>query len=478
MTGGEWVERGAVKHSLFVISDLHLGGKPAEGDKPSFQMCTVAGQSRLASFIDWVGRQRSESNDVHLLINGDIVDFLAEEAFSSFTNGDDEARDKLKQAIKHTQGVWKALRDYVSGGGRLTLLLGNHDVELSLPAARRLLMETLGPGQVEFVYDNQAYVEGPVLIEHGNRYDGWNAISHGTLRAIRSALSRGEAPTEYLGPPGSRLVQTVMNPIKADYPFVDLLKPEGPGMVPILALLNPSAMKQVGKFAALAARSLEVQYDENGLPKDQQNIADYSSTGGLAADQADLSLAYEMAGIPDAAAISAWGDLKGLMDRLKDSFSEAVREREVGLLLKALRNFAKAHRQAFNVNEEDEVYLRPARVSIARGFKAVIYGHTHLVKRVRCDDGALYLNTGTWADLMRMPEGILTDNEDRARVQLKRFLSDLQSRKLEGWRRQVPTFARVEYDGNDYLGADVYLFDGTRALPVPDGRLTLLDYAD
>jgi len=465
-----------MKRSLFVISDLHLGGKPAQGDQPSFQMCTAAGQAKLAAFIGWVGRQRSATNDVHLLINGDVVDFLAEETFSSFTGDDDQARKKLKQAIEHTAGVWKALREYVGASGRLTLLLGNHDVELSLPKARALLMETLGPGRVEFLYDNQAYVDGPVLIEHGNRYDGWNAISHGTLRAIRSALSRGEEPAAYLGPPGSRLVQSVMNPIKKDYPFVDLLKPEGPGMVPILALLNPAAVRQVGKFAALAAKSLEVQYDENGMPRDQQNIASSSYMDGSASDQSDLQLAYEMAGIPDAASISGWSDLTGLLGRLKDSLSEAAREREVSMLLKALRNFAQSHQQAFNVNVEDEVYLKPARASMRRGYKAVIYGHTHLVKRVRADGGALYLNTGTWADLMKMPEGILTDNEDAARVQLKRFLADLKNQQLDGWRRQVPTFARVDYDGADFLGADVYLFDGAKASPVPDGRLTLLDH--
>src|SRR4051812_31564533 len=133
-----------MKLSLFVISDLHLGGAPARGDAPSFQMCSPKGQATLAAFIEWVTRQRSDANDVHLLINGDIVDFLAEEEFASFTNSDRLARDKLKRAMQHTPDVWKALTAFVQKRGRLTLLLGNHDIELSLPGARRLLMDTLG----------------------------------------------------------------------------------------------------------------------------------------------------------------------------------------------------------------------------------------------------------------------------------------------------------------------------------------------
>lgn len=40
-----------MERTLFVISDLHLGG--AE----DFQMCSAAGRVRLARFIDWAAAQ-------------------------------------------------------------------------------------------------------------------------------------------------------------------------------------------------------------------------------------------------------------------------------------------------------------------------------------------------------------------------------------------------------------------------------------
>src|SRR5205085_1009003 len=186
-----------MKQILFVISDLHLGGAPASDGKPSFQMCSEKGRMRLAEFIGYAASQRKSNQDVHLVINGDIVDFLAEEEFAAFTASDSQAKAKLERILTTTEGVWKSFESFLGSGAKLTMLLGNHDVELSLPGPRRVLLERLGPGRMEFIYDNQAFVEGPVLIEHGNRYDSWNVISHDALREVRSALSRGEKAPVY-----------------------------------------------------------------------------------------------------------------------------------------------------------------------------------------------------------------------------------------------------------------------------------------
>jgi len=44
-------------------------------------------------------------------------------------------------------------------------LIGNHDVELSLPAVRRHLYSLLGDetGTLKFIYDGEAYTVGKVL---------------------------------------------------------------------------------------------------------------------------------------------------------------------------------------------------------------------------------------------------------------------------------------------------------------------------
>lgn len=237
-----------MKKNIFVISDLHLGGAAGGNGKPSFQMCSPSGRARLAKFIRYVADHGQSGQEIDLILNGDIVDFLAEEQFAAFTASDELARTKLEHILSNTAEVWESLQIFLKTGSRLTLLLGNHDIELSLPGPRHMLFEQLGPGRVEFIYDNQAYAEGPVLIEHGNRYDSWNIVSHDALREIRSVLSRGEPPVTFEGPAGSHLVVNVMNKIKARYPFVDLLKPEDAALLPFLAILDPSAMKEVTKI--------------------------------------------------------------------------------------------------------------------------------------------------------------------------------------------------------------------------------------
>jgi hypothetical protein len=106
----------------------------------------------------------------------------------------------------------------------------------------------------------------------------------------------------------------------------------------------------------------------------------------------------------------------------------------------------------------------------------VAFGHTHLVKRVLLNDlGAVYFNTGTWADLMAVPEAVLSGDESEGKRQLGKFAEDLAANRLESWRRQVPTFARIELDDDRLLGADVYFYDGgSQVERVPDGRLKKL----
>ncbi len=458
-----------MQRSLYIISDLHLGGDDG------FQMCPPAGQARLADFIGHVQRQHSASQPVHLLLAGDIVDFLAEQDFSAFTFNDAAASAKLARIIGRTQPVWHALASLAASGARLTLMLGNHDTELCLPGPVQLLRQTLGRS-TEFMLDNQAFTDGPVLVEHGNRYDGWNVVSHGQLRAIRSALSRREDPPPYLGPPGSRLVHQAMNGLKADYPWVDLLKPENEAMLPILAVLQPSAMRHVPRLALLADEAAGISFDADGRPTDPQNIA--ASEQAARTTHPMLALAYQLAGMDDPSNVGALEFGQDLLARLRQATSNAVRGAVMASLHTALNAFAKAHHQAFDTRHEEQRYLSPATASAGLGFRVVVYGHTHLAKRCVLPKGALYLNTGTWADLMALPQAVLAAEAD-ARPALEAFVADLAAKPAENrmakWRAQLPTFARIQFNGDVLQAADVFVYQGgDDCQPLPDGPLALL----
>jgi len=138
----------------------------------------------------------------------------------------------------------------------------------------------------------------------------------------------------------------------------------------------------------------------------------------------------------------------GLLDRWRAATDGDKRQAEVRLAYEALQQWLGPHFTAFDTQLEDETYLLPARTSLRNGFDTVIYGHTHLVKRLSpLGANDLYLNTGTWAELMAVPRAILLDNEDDAKRQLEEFLDDLAANKLDKWKRLLPTFAKIEMDG-------------------------------
>lgn len=460
-----------MRHHVYVISDLHLGGAPAVDGKRGFQICSHRSQQMLA---DLIGRlpTSTETDECMLVVNGDLVDFLAEEPFEAFTADPDEARRKFISIVDSTVPVWDALRQFVERRGTLILLLGNHDIELCLPSVRQALLEKLGEGRVRFIDDNQAFTLGPLLIEHGNRFDAWNAVPYGALRRVRSQLSRRLPVTpEFPILPGSRLVVEAMNPLKKDYPFIDLLKPEDAGALPIAAALGAVGLKDIWEFYNNFRRQHAVDYDENQEPVDPELIAAPPS-----AETELYRLARDIEAGGDASLVSSAGNLlagaRALIDEKKRQLRRAA-------LFKAIQKTMDVHRDTFDVSKEHATYLKPARRSAEVGFQVVVYGHTHLAKRIPIsDDGkSVYINSGTWVDLMRLPEEVWASDDTAARGALEAFVEDLEKSQLDRWRRPCATYARIEMDNQELVSATLHFGDNDEAVTT-EGLLSRLGAGD
>ena len=264
------------EHLVYVISDLHLGGAPgARASDRGFRICTQG--DALAGFIEALAAQPTGPGAprTELVINGDFVDFLAEEdepvAWTPLKEDPERARRLFERIVERNRPVFRALARLVERGHTLTVLIGNHDIELAFPAVRQALAAALGLGAgapLRFLHDGEAYAVGDALIEHGNRYDGFNAVDFDALRRVRSIQSRGlpvPADRRLPPPPGSQLVAEVMNPLKQHYPFIDLLKPEAEAAVPLLLALAPGARRHIARVlqrhptldAAAKARCME-----------------------------------------------------------------------------------------------------------------------------------------------------------------------------------------------------------------------------
>jgi UDP-2,3-diacylglucosamine pyrophosphatase LpxH len=183
---------------VHVISDLHLGG--AAGHQIFDQGALLRG------LIDHL-RTRAQGLRVALVLNGDILDFLASDGASYLDPTG--AAHKLDRILHDPafEPIFQALARFVREERRtLVLVLGNHDVELALPeVTERLLEELCGEdpaarGRVRLAVDGTGYacrVGGKkVLCVHGNEVDPWNIVDHAALLRVIQALKLGLAPPD------------------------------------------------------------------------------------------------------------------------------------------------------------------------------------------------------------------------------------------------------------------------------------------
>lgn len=409
---------------VIVISDLHLGG----GNRPM-----MSRPARLACFLEVLALEPSGESCRELVIAGDFIDFLAIEPWSSWTPEDDKALTKLQGTMddERFRPIFDALSQIVRSGWKLTILLGNHDLEMALPAVQNALLTRLvaDPHQVCFVDDGRAYRIGRLLIEHGNRYDAVNANDWESLRLIASAQSRMEtSPVELRISMGSQFVEDHVNSLKSRYPFLDLIQPQNELVALLLLAFEPGLAFDWKRIAATRkasrlqfANSLGLQPDKTyqiaGTPLDTPS----PELAALFGKEYDILL-----NPPDEVGVVAL--VRAYLYNRKDSLSEILARGEPIpadrlAKIRALLRDALLNDVSSRIDGPTEQYGKAAARMIGQvnDVEAVIMGHTHLARKGRIGAG-WYLNTGTWIDRIRVPDEALKFGADE---KLEVFLKDL-----------------------------------------------------
>lgn len=413
--------------AVYVVSDLHLGGYEEKSRDYRIFRSTDA----LAWLIK--GLAGIKHRRVALVLNGDIVDFLADRDPDYFDWT--RAVDKLRGAVTDPaqEAVWDALREFVKVERHdLVLVLGNHDLELALPGPQHYLANTLtdgdrAQGRLIFATDGAGFacrVGGArVLCLHGNEVDPWNAIDYGRLSLIRRALARGsrERNRRILGPwipcPGTQMVIDHLNEAKRQYQWLDLLKPEEEAAAMIAAALR--SMPGLRSFVEMVREKGRVADDlEQGfLGGGDPSYERLDPQAPIAADAAQHD--------PDRLILDA-------LDRLRRGVTpvELAREEEESFLvswqelrhaariaklaawprgLKAtlLHTLAKDH--TFDPHMKDATFTELDRLC-GRDIDFLVAGHTHLHRAIVRESGGYYYNSGTWIQLLHLPRAALDDD--------------------------------------------------------------------
>lgn len=422
-------------HELHVVSDLHLGGKPG------FQIFSQG--NTLFNFISECGR--SSDRRIGLVLNGDIVDFLAEGPAAYLDpKGAIDKLERIFYADTAFSGVWSALQKFVAQPNRrLILVLGNHDVELALPHVTEWILEKLSGGdsgargRVTTCFDGVGFAcsvgNKRVFCIHGNDIDIWNMVNHKQLFDISLAINIGEEPPVWDPNAGTRLVVDVMNEIKRDYPIVDLLKPEVEAVLPILLTMDPGRLKEISKILTIAAYlSRDAVQHSLGLLSAEHMMAEspiseeavlveflnkyfeYETAGPVSADSL-ISNAYDALeeGVdPEFESIED-EELLGPFDYLPAIFSNE--KNKVEKLRKALQKNL-GDDQSFIATQKDDLFKKMTKV-VGSKVNYLITGHSHKERAIaRKEPGCYYFNSGTWIRLIRLTEDVLGNSEEFARV--------------------------------------------------------------
>ncbi|WP_437545619.1 metallophosphoesterase [Sorangium sp. So ce367] len=440
---------------VIVISDLHIGGHKSP---------MLGHPEVLADFLRQLAAYEGH-DELELVIAGDFIDFLAEEPLEPWTPTEDRAVEKLEAMFQRLPSLFNAFALCAQRLPRFTILVGNHDIELAYPRVRESLFRQLGtnPHRCHFVVGNDAYRVGELLVEHGNRYDPWNAVDHDGLRQIASAASRRErAPRSLEVCPGALLVHGAMNPLKERYHFIDLLKPEGKILALLFLEMEPTIVKKhLRELFRLASSWVAQRYRKAVWTADGDGIAPTHERLVAGEDAADMlpvevrrAFYQELAEIEarQERHIGAGGVLDALhtivLGREEDGLSamfargEAIpreRLRKIQVALRSVPNRTEVFEEGF---VDGDCHSAAKKLAETGTIKVVVMGHTHLAREIALPGGGYYINTGTWADLIRVDQSLLEDT-DAGRDALEAWLLRITTNQLHGIREHRPSYADV-----------------------------------
>lgn len=197
-------------HNILVVSDLHLGEDLNPSAAPSTRKQITQVEQNLVQFLRHYAQRRENGRPWRLVINGDMVDFMA--VLIAPGDGDKVSRDErsrglsrrpevaLRQLEKVADRHWevfRALARFLGRGNRVEIIAGNHDTEMQFPPVQRALADAVVRAWGELAESKRRgalsaaaiaeritfhrwfyYEPGRVWIEHGHQYDECCSYEH------------------------------------------------------------------------------------------------------------------------------------------------------------------------------------------------------------------------------------------------------------------------------------------------------------
>lgn len=204
---------------LLVISDLHLGrGKFLKNGQPNILEDFVEDEL-FTEFIKYYSSGQNQWENIHLVLNGDILNLIQIDIEGVFDHIIDAERTVKAIEIvgKGHPSFFGALKEFLEvSNKKITYVIGNHDAAMAFPEAQEKFKELVG-GPVDFVFELEIC---GVHIEHGHRFEAINTVPP------THYFMDGPHHKQILNLPwGSLFCINVLPRLRKDRPYIDKIRP-------------------------------------------------------------------------------------------------------------------------------------------------------------------------------------------------------------------------------------------------------------
>jgi len=425
---------------LIILSDIHLGSdlndRLPSDDVPRRSRAV---DEDLVRLLEHYRRTPPKGARWRLIIAGDFIDFIgmtvapgdpaadglltelsAEEQAHGLGNTEDHARAKLRRVLARHADVFDALAAFVADGHALTMVHGNHDLELHWDGVRDELCAALAK-RVPCEADRAAfkaridfapwfyYVGGVAYVEHGHQYDA-DCSTENLMAPFspedprRTARNFSDTLLRYVVR-HTRGLREHGHENKGAFDYLSFGVRLGARGVVALGVRFTRAVLALFRLRRQSlsenAKTLRAEHERR-----LRLLAEATRIG------IDRMKALAALQIPPVTT-SIRGILASvLLDRLALGLASALALVAVGVFLSGAghrggavacvlaawilaQKYLESQR---NLDPHEEMIGRAAK--LARLFPAafVVMGHTHLPVRVPVSDDATYINVGSWSE--------------------------------------------------------------------------------
>lgn len=405
------------KLRTIIISDVHIAAGPLDDhtDELENYLC------------DFIASLSTSEAPIELIINGDFFDFVQAAPWEE--NGDllsktrdgvrlcfteQQSCEKLENIIKEHKPVFTMLNQFLKAhsGNTIRILPGNHDVDLFWPKVRSRLIEIIEIDQLEgqkrlIFHLEEHYVferwGKKYWIEHGHQHDIVNRF----IVHKKNYWSNESPPVlkdfngieRLICCDGTFALIKYLNPLDADFPAIDNIKPWSRLVAALLWPGSPLGFRRALIVCGLLAKFLSHDIDiAVTLESDDQCIdllRELVNSLSLSEQSAFIEFLKTQDIHVTQQIMSFLDDRNNCIRILKcncfSSISNVISSEDLASISNGVLGYAKG--TLFNY-ETVMLKKEASKVSRLEGVNHFIAGHTHEPTFESSDD--MYFNSGCW----------------------------------------------------------------------------------